>query len=153
MLSTLLRNILTLPTLPTLPTLTSFGRGKLTSFGRGKLSSFGQDGPKWEGLTRKTDLLRNSFFYAFILHSNLRLDSVYGIKKPEPNDSGFLCSGDRTRTCDLRVMSPTSSQLLHPAMYLHCFILIFFDSLIEGYKGMIFFLIYQINRVKAAVFG
>ena len=132
-------------------------------------------------LLRKPSCFNNSFFYAFILHSNLRLDSVYGIKKPEPNDSGFLCSGDRTRTCDLRVMSPTSSQLLHPAMYLsllyfnfysgyspdellrrgglhpamylHCSILIFFDSLIEGYKGMIFFLIYQINRVKAAVFG
>ena len=27
----------------------------------------------------------------------------------------FGC-GDRTRTCDLRVMSPTSYQLLHPAM-------------------------------------
>ena len=26
-------------------------------------------------------------------------------------------SGDRTRTCDLWVMSPTSYQLLHPAMY------------------------------------
>ncbi len=77
------------------------------------------------GLTRKTELLRNSFFYAFNLHSSLRHDSVYGIKKPEPNDSGFLCSGDRTRTCDLRVMSPTSSQLLHPAMYLHCSISIF----------------------------
>ncbi|MFM7681764.1 MAG: hypothetical protein ACKO7P_03350, partial [Bacteroidota bacterium] len=35
-----------------------------------------------------------TLFYAFILHSNLRLDSVYGIKKPEPNDSGFPCSGD-----------------------------------------------------------
>jgi hypothetical protein len=42
MLSTLLRNILTLPT--------------LTSFGRGKLTSFGQDGPKWEGLTRNIEL-------------------------------------------------------------------------------------------------
>jgi GTP-binding protein Era len=29
----------------------------------------------------------------------------------------FLCSGDRTRTDDLWVMSPTSYQLLHPAMY------------------------------------
>src|SRR5690606_1360652 len=28
-------------------------------------------------------------------------------------------SGDTTRTCDLRVMSPTSYQLLHPAMYLY----------------------------------
>ena len=49
--------------------------------------------------------------------SNLRLDSVYGIKKPEPNDSGLPCSGDTTRTCGLRVMSPTSYQLLHPAIY------------------------------------
>ena len=70
------------------------------------------------------------FFYALILHSTLRLDSVYGIKKPEPNDSGFLCSGDRTRTCDLRVMSPTSSQLLHPAMYLS---LLYFN-LFSGYS-------------------
>jgi hypothetical protein len=26
-------------------------------------------------------------------------------------------SGDRTRTCDLRVMSPTSYHLLYPALY------------------------------------
>ncbi len=30
---------------------------------------------------------------------------------------GFLRSGDRTRTCDLWVMSPTSYQLLHPAVF------------------------------------
>ena len=28
----------------------------------------------------------------------------------------LFCSGDRTRTCDLRVMSPTSYQLLYPAI-------------------------------------
>ena len=28
----------------------------------------------------------------------------------------FFSSGDRTRTCDLWVMSPTSYQLLHPAI-------------------------------------
>jgi GTPase len=28
----------------------------------------------------------------------------------------FICSGNRTRTCDLWVMSPTSCQLLHPAI-------------------------------------
>ena len=28
-------------------------------------------------------------------------------------------SGNRTRTCDLRVMSPTSYQLLHPAIYFY----------------------------------
>ena len=31
-------------------------------------------------------------------------------------DALLLCSGDRTRTCDLWVMSPTSYQLLHPAV-------------------------------------
>ena len=30
---------------------------------------------------------------------------------------GFPCSGGQTRTDDLRVMSPTSYQLLHPAIY------------------------------------
>ncbi len=29
---------------------------------------------------------------------------------------GLLTSGGRTRTCDLRVMSPTSCQLLYPAV-------------------------------------
>jgi hypothetical protein len=42
------------------------------------------------GLTRETKLFHNSFFYALILHSNLRLDSVYGIKKPEPMTRVFL---------------------------------------------------------------
>jgi hypothetical protein len=41
---------------------------------------------------------------------------------------------------------------LHPAMYLHCSISILLNSLIEDYKGNRFFLIYQINRVKAAAF-
>ncbi len=76
---------------------------------------FISDGRFWS-FTKKTDLLRNSF-YALTLHSTLRLDSVYGIKKPESNDSGFLCSEGPTRTDDLRVMSPTSYQLLHLALY------------------------------------
>ena len=75
------------------------------------------DGP-WMGLYKENRVFSQLFFYALILPSNLRLDSVYGIKKPEPNDSGFPCSGDRTRTDGLRVMSPTSYQLLHPAIYL-----------------------------------
>ena len=37
-------------------------------------------------------------------------------KKPVVTDWLFPCSGDTTRTCDLRVMSPTSYQLLHPAL-------------------------------------
>ena len=82
------------------------------------------------GLNKENRVVSQLFFYALILHSTLRLDSVYGIKKPEPNDSGFPCSGDRTRTCDLRVMSPTSSQLLHPAMYLS---LLYFN-LFSGYS-------------------
>ncbi len=70
------RNILTLPT--------------HTSFGRGKLASLGQDGPQ-EGLNMENRVASQLFFYALILPSTLRLDSVYGIKKPEPNDSGFPC--------------------------------------------------------------
>jgi hypothetical protein len=48
------------------------------------------------GLYKENRVFSQLFFYTVILHSNLRLDSVYGIKKPEPNDSGFPCSGDRT---------------------------------------------------------
>jgi hypothetical protein len=49
-----------------------------------------RDGRKG-GLNKENRIAAQLFFYAFILHSNLRLDSVYGIKKPEPNDSGFPC--------------------------------------------------------------
>jgi hypothetical protein len=31
-------------------------------------------------------------------------------------ETDFVCSGGRIRTFDLRVMSPTSYQLLHPAI-------------------------------------
>jgi hypothetical protein len=41
------------------------------------------------GLNNENRIASQLFFYAFILHSNLRFDSAYGIKKPEPNDSGF----------------------------------------------------------------
>jgi len=41
-----------------------------------------------EGLNMENRVVSQLFFYALILPSNLRLDSVYGIKKPEPNDSG-----------------------------------------------------------------
>ena len=43
-------------------------------------------------------------------HSPLRT------KKPELSLRFFLCSGGQTRTDDLWVMSPTSYQLLHPAI-------------------------------------
>jgi len=51
---------------------------------------FISDGRK-EGLNKEHRIASQLFFYAFIFHSNLRLDSVYGIKKPELNDSGFPC--------------------------------------------------------------
>ncbi len=38
-------------------------------------------------------------------------------KKPATFVDGFLCSGDWTRTSDLRVMSPTSYLLLYPAIW------------------------------------
>ena len=37
-------------------------------------------------------------------------------KKEKPESFSFLSSGGRTRTSGLRVMSPTSYQLLYPAM-------------------------------------
>jgi hypothetical protein len=40
-----------------------------------------------------------------------------------------------------------------PQCIFHCFISILLNSLIEDCKGKRFFLIYQINRVKAAAFG
>ena len=39
------------------------------------------------------------------------------IKKEETLSDFLYGSGGRTRTSDLRVMSPTSCQLLYPAMY------------------------------------
>ena len=90
-------------------------------------------------LYKENRVVSQLFFYTAILHSNLRLDSVYGIKKPESFDSGFPCSGDRTRTCGLRVMSPTSYQLLHPAIYLETCCFLYWD-----YKDTNFFGFYKI---------
>jgi hypothetical protein len=39
------------------------------------------------------------------------------IKKATLSCCFLLSSGDKTRTCDLWVMSPTSYQLLHPAVF------------------------------------
>ena|GEM_PF-4701284 len=48
------------------------------------------------------------------------VNEIHGFKRKQKADefsSAFLLgSGDRTRTCDLWVMSPTSYQLLHPAL-------------------------------------
>jgi hypothetical protein len=54
--------------------------------------------------------------------------------------TGFLCSGGPTRTDDLRVMSPTSYQLLHPA-------LLFFDTpfVFRGANIHAFFLVSSKN--------
>ncbi len=144
------------------------------------LASLGQDGP------RGSNKEKPSAFSALFLHFHLLLKACYQrfwkCKKPVITDWLFSCSGDRTRTCDLRVMSPTSSQLLHPAMYFsllyfnlfsgyspgerlpklrdstpqcifHCFISILLNSLFEDYKGKRFFLNHQINRVKPVAFG
>ncbi len=53
---------------------------------------------------------------------NSRLRPVYVATKKEPQKRfsealvHISSSGNRTRTCDLWVMSPTSYQLLHPAI-------------------------------------
>jgi hypothetical protein len=44
-------------------------------------------------------------------------DSYHNEKRPAFfRKQAFFCGGGRIRTCDLRVMSPTSYQLLHPAV-------------------------------------
>ena len=46
-----------------------------------------------------------------------RASSAYSQRKKPPTFvGGFPSSGNRTRTCDLRVMSPTSYLLLYPAI-------------------------------------
>ena len=47
-----------------------------------------------------------------VFETSASTDSAIWAKK-------FYSSGRRTRTSDLRVMSPTSCQLLYPAMYLY----------------------------------
>ena len=52
--------------------------------------------------------------------SQVRVLSIIIIKKQTPKRRLFFYGcGGRTRTCDLRVMSPTSFQLLYPAIF--CF--------------------------------
>ena len=45
------------------------------------------------------------------------INKMCKIKKLQISLKLFTCSGNRTRTCDLRVMSPTSCLLLYPAMF------------------------------------
>ena len=72
--------------------------------------------------------------------------------------------GGKTRTYDLRVMSPTSCQLLHPAVYLvvvlflYCFIsitpnILFVNPLCDFFRLITYFLIYYIkNKEKYTIF-
>ncbi len=46
-----------------------------------------------------------------------KANKKYWAKKKLGRNQAFPSSGDRTRTDDLWVMSPTSYQLLHPAIY------------------------------------
>src|SRR5690606_19936691 len=55
---------------------------------------------------------------ATVMSLILLLHFFYGIKKSPSFLSALRSSGDQTRTDDLQVMSPTSYQLLHPAMFL-----------------------------------
>ena len=49
--------------------------------------------------------------------NNWEVSPPHATKKGETVKFLLLSSGGRTRTSDLRVMSPTSCQLLYPAMY------------------------------------
>jgi hypothetical protein len=43
------------------------------------------------GLNKENQVVFTTLFLCLNPSFKHRLDSVYGIKKPEPNDSGFLC--------------------------------------------------------------
>ena len=82
------------------------------------------------------DLIRESSDrFAFLLFTfpsafESKLSTLQEMQKashPPQRRLAFLCSGDTTRTCGLRVMSPTSYQLLHPAIYL--LLLLFYFNL------------------------
>ena len=66
--------------------------------------------------TKKSSPLSRPVFFIPSSHLQASLRWFSGIKKKPVIQLAFLCSGDRTRTCDLWVMSPTSYQLLHPAI-------------------------------------
>ena len=51
------------------------------------------------------------------IHKGVQCPQEIAVSQKKPPDfSDGLYSRDRTRTCDLRVMSPTSCQLLYPAL-------------------------------------
>ena len=64
----------------------------------------------WNNLDKTINIWRYNLNYLFYTPKNQKASQTWCLR-------GFFCSGDRTRTYDLRVMSPTSYQLLHPAIY------------------------------------
>jgi len=89
------------------------------------LTSFGHDGPQRRLYYEKPDRFA-LFLFAFPFAFESSLSTLLEMQKashPPRRRLAFLSSGDRTRTDDLRVMSPTSYQLLHPAISFYCFIL------------------------------
>ena len=89
-------------------------------------------GPDREWLyLRKPECRKAPFcIFSFLYFRSSKLGLILEMKKATNfSVNGFLSSGGRTRTYDLRVMSPTSYQLLHPAMYI---LKLFRDSFIIG---------------------
>ena len=75
-------------------------------------------------------LLGIRLIFPFGIKIKFRLVHYTAKKDPlEINLMGLFGSGDRTRTYDLRVMSPTSYQLLHPAIYLLAILLAYSENL------------------------
>ena len=79
----------------------------------GSLAARSRGGPQWGCLLGNPNPLRG--FWDFLRRLVSELPG--SIKKSQgPKSLGLPSSGGRTRTYDLRVMSPTSYQLLHPAI-------------------------------------
>ncbi len=70
----------------------------------------------------KSSVRCTSFLFTFLFVYESKLSTLLEMQKASRFRLAFLSSGDRTRTDGLRVMSPTSYQLLHPAIYFYnCF--------------------------------
>ena len=76
-------------------------------------------GVKWDKENRAYLTDFGNLFFALIFSVSDNYKNEIAQKKEKHFRFSFLSSGGRTRTCGLRVMSPTSCQLLYPAMYLY----------------------------------
>ena len=77
------------------------------------------DGVKWDKENRRLLTNGGNEFFDLLFRLSDSYKSMKSKKRGQILRLVLYGSGGRTRTCGLRVMSPTSCQLLYPAMYLY----------------------------------